>query len=35
MNQEEITVLTLQEENQHHHEMGMEHFILLEGLLHL
>ena len=34
MNQEEVTVLTLQEMNQHHLEMGMEHFLLLEGLLH-
>ena len=35
MNQEEVTTLTLQEESQHHLEMGMDHFLLLEELLHL
>ena len=34
MNQEEVTMLTLQEMNQHHQEMGMGHLIQLEGLLH-
>ena len=34
MNQEEVTVLTLQEMNQHDQEMGMGPFLQLEELLH-
>ena len=34
MNQEEVTMLTLQEMNQRYQEMGMGHLLQLEGLLH-